>query len=157
MKLAELIGETIIEIRYNYTYQNEYDMQEFFAYLKLSNGLILEIPHYFDLEINENAELNKIFKIAKKPNNHCLKQIENQKIMDIHFWFYEKESDEEKKAYLELENEIYITEENYGPMGLTNIDLEILSKAEFEKLKAELADGFEIKSYSKELKNVYRK
>jgi hypothetical protein len=154
MNLSELIGLSITEIRYDYTFTNKYDMQEFFLYLKLSNGLIIEIPQYYDLEINENSELNEAFINAKNTNNNCSKLIENQKIIDFHFWFYEKESDEEKKAYLELESGIYITEENYGPIGLTNIDLEILTKSEFDKLKAELIEGFEIKSYSTELKNV---
>jgi hypothetical protein len=154
MKLKELIGLSITEIRYTYTYQNEYDLQEFFAYLKLSNEIIMGIPQYFDLEIIEDAALNEIFRKAKKPIKDCAGKIENKKILDIHFGFYENDPDEGQKAYLELENGIYISEKNYGPMGLTTIDLEILSKSEFEKLKAELEEGFEIKSYSKELINI---
>lgn len=154
MNLSELIGLSITKIRYHYTYQNEYFLQEFFAYLKLSNGLIIEIPQYYDLEITESSELNKNFKDAKKINNKCSKQIENQKIIDIHFWFYKKEPDD-KKAYLELENGNYLSEKNYGPMGVTDIDLEILNKIEFEKLKAELDKDFEIKSYAMELRNLH--
>jgi len=154
MNISKIIGLEITEIRYTYTYQNEYAMQEFFAYLKLSNGLIIEIPQYSDSQIRESAELNKIFENAKKPDDNCRKQIENQKITDIHFCFYEQESDEESKAYLELENGIYITEENRGPIGLTTVDLEILTKSEFEKLKAELEEDFEIKSFISEINNV---
>jgi hypothetical protein len=154
MKLNELIGLSITEIKYTYTYQNEYDLQEFFAYLKLSNGIVMGIPQYFDLEIKEDPELNEIFGNAKKLVIDCSQKIENKKIIDIHFGFYENSLDEEQKAYLELENGIYISERNYGPIGLTNIDLEILTAAEFEKLKEELEEGFEIKSYSKELINV---
>jgi len=148
MNISQLIGLTITEIRYTYTYQNEYDMQEFYSYLKLSNGLIIEIPQFSDVELNENTELNEIFENAKKPNNECKKRIENQKITDIHFCFYEQEPDEESKAYLELENGIYFTEENRGPMGLTTVDIEILNKSEFEERKTELEENFEIKSFS---------
>ena len=155
MTISELIGLTITEIRFDYTYQNEYDMQEFFAYLKLSNGLIIEIPQYSDLELNESEELNKSFANAKKPTKDCKKRIENQKITDVHFCFYEQEPDEESKAYLELENGIYISEENRGPMGLTTVDLEILTKSQFDELKDELEKDFEIKSYLAEIKNVY--
>lgn len=154
MTIAELIGLTIKEIRFDYTYQNKYDMQEFFAYLKLSNGMIIEIPQYSDLKLKESEELNKTFINAKRPNMECKKRIENQKITDLHFCFYEKKPDEENKAYVELENGIHFSEENYGPIGLTTVDLEILTKSEFEKMKSELEEDFEIKSYSTELKNV---
>jgi len=38
-------------------------------------------------------------------------------------------------------------------MGLTTIDLEILTKSDFEKLKATLDVDLQIKSYMMELKN----
>ena len=154
MNISDIIGLTITEIRYTYTYQNEYDMQEFFAYLKLSNGLIIEIPQYSDLELNESAERNRIFDEAKMPNKDCKKRIENQKIVDIHFCYYDNEQDFDSKAYIELENGTYFTEENRGPQGLTDIDLEMLSKSEFEERIAELDEESEIKSYLAEIKNV---
>lgn len=154
MSVSEIIGLTITEIRYNYIYQNEYDMQEFFAYLKLSNGLVIQIPQYFDCDIKTNDELNRIFLKAKKLNENCKTKIENQKITDMHFWFYEQESHIEFKAYLELENGNFVTENNFGPMGLTTVDLEILNKSDFDKLKDELDEDLQIKSYLKELKNV---
>lgn len=154
MKISELIGLTILEIRFDYKYQNEYDMQEFFAYLKLSNRLIIQIPQYSDMELNECAELNKFFADANNPNKECRESIENQKITDVHFCFYDQEPDEERKAYLELENGIHFSEENFGPMGLTRVDLEILTKSNFEKMKNALEEDFEIKSYLTELKNV---
>ncbi|WP_139062396.1 hypothetical protein [Aquimarina megaterium] len=129
-------------------------MQEFFAYLKLSNGLIVEVPQYSDLELNENAERSRIFEDAKIPNKDCKKRIENQKIIDIHFCYYDNEQDFDSKAYIELENGTYFTEENRGPQGLTYIDLEMLSKSEFEKRIAELDEESEIKSYLAEIKNV---
>lgn len=152
MTISELIGLTIKEIRFDYTHQNEYDMQEFFAYLKLSNEMIIEIPQYSDLELKESKELNKTFSMSKRPNMECKKRIENQKIIDFHFCFYAQEPDEENKAYIELENGIHFSEENYGPMGLTTIDLKILTQSEFQKIKSELEDDFEIKSYLTELK-----
>ncbi|QSB29251.1 hypothetical protein [Flavobacterium sp. CLA17] len=154
MNVSEIIGLKITEIRYNYIYQNGYDMQEFFAYLKLSNGSIIEIPQIFDSEIDKDEELSKIFSKAKKPNSKCKTEIENQKIIDIHFWLEEEESHMEFKAYLELENGNFVTEMNYGPIGLTTVDLEILTKADFEKFKTELDEGLKIKSYLIELKNV---
>ena len=82
MTISEIIGLTISEIRYTYTFQNEYYMQEFHAFLKLSNGLIIEIPQFSDLELIENTERNKTFKKATRPNKDCRKRIENQKIID---------------------------------------------------------------------------
>lgn len=154
MNVSEIIGLKITEIRYNYIYQNEYDMQEFFAYLKLSNGSIIEIPKFFDSKIDMNEKLSEIFSEAKKPNYKCKTEIENQKIIDIHFWFEEEESHMEFKAYLELENGNFITEMNYGPKGLTTVDLEILTKADFEKFKTTLHEDLQIKSYLIELNNV---
>lgn len=154
MNISDIIGLTITEIRYTHTYQNEYGMQEFFSYLKLSNGLIIEIPQYSDLEINESAERKRIFTEAKTPNKECKKRIENQKIIDIHFCYYDNEQDFDSKAYIELENGTYFTEENHGPQGLTNIDLEMLTQSEFDKRIAELDEDYEIKSYLKEIKNV---
>jgi hypothetical protein len=154
MNISDIIGLTITEIRYTYTYQNEYDMQEFFAYLKLSNGLIIEIPQYSDLELNESAVRNRIFEEAKMPNKDCKKRIENQKIVDIHFCYYDNEQDFDSKAYIELENGTYFTEENRGPQGLSDIDLELLSKSEFEERITELDQESKIKSYLAEIKNV---
>lgn len=154
MNISDIIGLTITEIRYTYSYQNEYGMQEFYAYLKLSNGLIIEIPQYSDSELNESVERNRIFEKAQIPNKNCKNRIENQKIVDIHFCYYDNEQDFESKAYIELENGTVFTEENRGPQGLTDIDLEILTKSEFDERIAELDKDSEIKSYLKKIKNV---
>lgn len=154
MNISDIIGLTITEIRYTYTYQNEYDMQEFYAYLKLSNGLVIEIPQYSDLELNESTERNRIFEKAQIPNKDCKNRIENQKIVDIYFCYYDNEQDFDSKAYIELENGTFFTEQNRGPQGLTDIDLEMLSKSEFEERVAELDEESEIKSYLKQIKNV---
>lgn len=144
MNISKIIGLTITEIRYTYSSQNEYDIQEFFAYLKLSNELIIEIPQYSDCEIYKNAERDQIFKNAKTPNKECRKRIENQKITDIHFCYFDNKQDFDFKAYIELENGIFFTEENRGQQGITNIDLEILNKLEFEERKNKLDHNFKI-------------
>ncbi|MEP5339440.1 MAG: hypothetical protein ABJL44_14410 [Algibacter sp.] len=154
MNISDLIGLTISEIRYTYTNRNEYDIQEFFAYLKLSNGLIIEIPQYSDLDLDESVERNRIFEDAKIPSKKCKNRIESQRIIDIHFCYYNNEQDFDSKAYIELENETYLTEQNRGPQGLTDIDLEILNKSEFEKRIAELDEDSEIKSYRTAIKNI---
>ncbi len=155
MNPGEIINLKIERIKCHYNLTDEF--QVFYSYLKLSNGKIIDLPHYHNLEkslidsILENSK--KDYRKAKRINRKEREKIQGQRIVDIHYCFYENESDEERRAHIELSNGMYLTEYNYGVVGMS-IGLILRSKEEFDRLKSELEDGFEIRSYLKEIKNV---
>lgn len=44
LKLSDLIGKEITDIRFQYTEENQYGLQSFHAYLKLNDNTIIDIP-----------------------------------------------------------------------------------------------------------------
>lgn len=144
MDLLNLIGLRIKDIKYNYIYENEYGMQEFYSYIKLSNGLIFMIPYYPDEEVVENKALKEVFKKAKKVNIDFLKKLKDKHIVNFHFPYFENELNEGRKSYVELEGSIFLTEMNSGPPGITNVDMHLYTRLEFENEKGNLEDGFQI-------------
>ena len=155
MNPDEIINLKIDKVKYHYNLTDGF--QVFYSYLKLSNGKIIDLPHYHNLErfsIDSRLENSKKdYRKAKRINQEEREKIQGQRIVDIHYCFYENESDEERRAHIELSNGIYLTEDNYGVVGM-GIGLILRTKEEFDRLKSELEDGFEIRSYLKEIKNV---
>lgn len=138
MHLKDILGETIKDIRCTYINENKYGLQEFQSYIQLSSGLIFQIPHYPDAEIEETLALNELFRKAKEIEYRFLKRVKGQKIVDFYFLYIEDELSEDDKPYMQLENGLFLTELNYGPMGLTNVDMQILTSVEFETVRNEL-------------------
>lgn len=138
MDLKDILGETIKDIRCTYINENKYGLQEFQSYIQLSSGLIFQIPHYPDAEIEETLALNELFRKAKEIEYRFLKRVKGQKIVDFYFLYIEDELSEDDKPYMQLENGLFLTELNYGPMGLTNVDMQILTSVEFETVRNEL-------------------
>ncbi|MDC6363285.1 MULTISPECIES: hypothetical protein [Flavobacteriaceae] len=155
MNPDEIINHKIDKIKYHYDLTDGFQVSS--SYLKLSNGKIIDLPHYHNLEkISIDSRLEnskKNYKKAKRINRKEREKIQGQSIVDIHYCFYENESDEERRAHIELSNGMYLTEENYGVVGMS-IGLILRNKEEFDRLKNELEDGFEIRSYLREIKNV---
>ena len=155
MKPDELINLKIDKVRY---YNDLIDgFQVFYSFYKLSNGKLTELPHYHNLKQKTYdtrlKNIDEYYKESKRIFRKERKQIQGQKIVDIHYCFYKNESDEERRAYMELSNGIYLTEYNYGVEGMS-IGLILRNKEGFDQLKNELEDGFEIRSYLKEIKNA---
>src|SRR5207237_10531586 len=48
LTLSKLIGQTIDTIHCTYKAQNEFGLQEFYSFIKLSNGTIFSFPHLAD-------------------------------------------------------------------------------------------------------------
>tara|TARA_B100001173_G_C15621993_1_gene393386 strand:+ start:69 stop:518 length:450 start_codon:yes stop_codon:yes gene_type:complete len=138
MKLKELIGSKIIEVKYHYSPSNEYQLQEFYSYLLLNNGLIFSFPTYEDESNFDSIEsqeyFNNKFKTGSKISNKVKPLIVGQKISNLHFPYFQDEPDDDEKAFIELENGYFISETNYGPQGVSNVDLKIITKEKFNSL-----------------------
>jgi len=134
--LFDLIGQEIVDLRYHYISENEYGLQSFYAYIKLSEGVIIDIPHHLDNEYQQKAgEKQNYFETQYRTgylaDGDNKSQFEGQKIIDFHFCYYDNEIEDDTSCYIQLSNGYYLTENNYGPPGITNIDLVILSEEEF--------------------------
>lgn len=57
LKLSELIGQEIVDLKFHYIPENEYGLQSFQSYIKLENGTIIDIPKFDDDDfLNLNQE-----------------------------------------------------------------------------------------------------
>ena len=136
LKLSELIGQEIVELRFHYVPRNEYDLQSFHSYIKLSNDTIIDIPHFDDEEYLQLTQENlsyfkKNFDTGNSVTDKVKSYFVGQKIVDFYFSYYKDEIDFDYSAYIKLSNGFYLTERNSGPIGLTDIDLNILDEKEF--------------------------
>ncbi|WP_299314404.1 hypothetical protein [uncultured Aquimarina sp.] len=154
MKLSDLIDEKISKIRFNYKFENENGMQEFQSQIRLSNGKIVLLPKYPDdnIDLIEDYSNNKsvTFEKAQRYGLTSRLMFRNKQIKDIHFRFLDNEHFKDSSAILELDNGKFITENNYGPNGLTDINLVIMNKTQFLKLAD---DDIQIRSLRKDILN----
>ncbi|WP_299442409.1 hypothetical protein [uncultured Aquimarina sp.] len=152
MKLSDLIDEKISKIRFNYTFKNEHGMQEFQSQIRLSNGKIVLLPKHPDDKLNliEDYSNNKsvTFDKAQRYGLTSRLMFRNKQIKDIHFRFSDNEHVMDSSAILELDNGKFITENNYGPNGLTDINLVIMNKTQFQELAD---DEIQIRSLRKDI------
>jgi len=145
LKLSELIGQEIIELRFHYVPENEYGLQSFHSYIKLSTDTIIDIPNFDDNEYlqltQDNLEyFKKMFNTGELVNDKVKTYLVGQKIIDFYFSYYNEEIDFDHSAFIKLSNGYYLTENNFGPVGLTNIDLIILDEEHFLKEVKRLND-----------------
>lgn len=130
LALSEIIGKTITNIKYKYIPSNQHQLQEFHTYIQLSKSHFIPIPQYYNMNgisTLSHTNIKNTEQLSTKHNSLLL----NQEIDDIYFCYYNNEIDEDKSAYIKLSNDIYITETQYQPLGVTNIGLLILNKKEF--------------------------
>lgn len=136
LRLSQLIGDEIAEIRYHYVPKNEYGLQEFHSYIRLRSGYIIDIPdfadnvymflspenlHYFKSQFDSGTAVDETLK----------RLVVGQKIVDFHSIYENNELDWFSGHYIELANGMYVTENRSGPIGLTGIDLFVLDKKRF--------------------------
>lgn len=145
LKLSDIIGLEIVELRFYYIPNNEFNMQSFHSYIKLSNDLIIDIPHYSDDEYmvltQENLDyLKERFETGQSVKDNVKTSFVGQKITDFYFYLSDNEDENDYSAFIKLSNNIYLTEKNFGPIGLTDVDLFILDEKQFlnevERLKS---------------------
>lgn len=132
MKATDLIGLSIISMRYHYAPENAVGLQEFHTYLNLSNGHIATIPVWpneeFQTGKEEKAELLHQYISGKEFPKPTREKVEGQMIQEIHF--RKENSLFSKPAFLELSNGYYLTEEIYASSDF-EVSLKLLSKEEF--------------------------
>ena len=157
LTLSDIISQTIESIRYRYKYQNEYDLQEFYSYIKLSSGIIIDIPTWDDEEFRELSIDNvnyykESFEKGEEIIPSAREVIYGQRIEDIYFCYFDNEIDLDNPSFLKLSNGYYLTERNIGPPGIPGIDLLYFNQKQFE----ERIQSFRltVKSYINEIKNA---
>jgi len=64
--------------------------------------------------------------------------IVGQKITDLFFCYYNNEVDVDFSAFVKLSNNMYLSEKNFGPVGITNVDMILLNDEEFNTEKQRL-------------------
>lgn len=133
---SSLIGKEIADLSFHYVPENEYGLQSFHSFIKLTDGTIIDIPK-FDEDIylhltKENLDyLNFMFDSGEKIDQKARALIVSQKITDLFFCYYNNEVDIDYSAFLKLSNNLYLSEKNFGPVGLTDINLTILNEEQF--------------------------
>ncbi|NNV57256.1 hypothetical protein [Limnovirga soli] len=148
LKLSELIGQEIVELRFHYVPRNEYDLQSFHSYIKLANDIIIDIPHFDDEEYLQLTQDNlsyfkNNFDTGDSVTNIAKSYFVGQKIVDFYFSYFNDEINFDYSAFIKLSNGFYLTERNFGPIGLTNIDLNILDEKQFQQVVKRL-NGIEV-------------
>jgi len=143
LHLSTLIGKEIIDLRVHYVSENEYGLQSFHMYLKLSDDTIIDIPKFDDdvyLHLTtENLEyLKSRFDTGAIIDKKLRTLIVGQKITDLFFCYYNNEVDVDFSAFVKLSNNMYLSEKNFGPVGITNVDLILLNDEEFNTEKQRL-------------------
>jgi hypothetical protein len=151
--LSQLIGKEIAELRYHYIPENEYDLQSFHAFIRLSDDTIINIPVFDDDEYlllnKENTDYFAMqFNTGTAVDDAGKAFFAGQRILDLFFSYYNNETDIDHPAFIKLSNGYYLSENNYGPPGLTNIDLILMDQEQFNKEVKRLNEaGIEVRSY----------
>jgi hypothetical protein len=132
LKLSEIIGCKIEGIRCHYTEENEYGQQQFFSYLKLSNGHIINFPMFDEENFMELSESNiqyfqNQFATGYPFSNSKEDLIIGKTIKDIYFCYFDNKIVGDERAYIKLDDEKYLTEINFGPPGI-GIGLSIINE-----------------------------
>ena len=139
VKLSELVGQEIVDLKSHYVAENEYGLQSFHAFIKLKPDTIIDIPKFADddeyLQLTQEnlAYLEKMFDTGQSVDDRLKTHIIGQRIVDFYFSYYNNEVDFDQSAFIKLSNDYYLTEDNSGPVGLTNIGLIILDKEQFRR------------------------
>lgn len=156
LKLSEIIGQEIVELKFHYSPENEYGLQSFHSYIKLKNEKIIDIPKFDDEEyLNLNPEnLNyykTMYETGELLNNKASRQlIIGEKITDFYFCYYENEINFDFSAFIKLSNNYFLSEYNFGPMGITNVDLIIFNEKQFNNEIERLSKiNIDVRSFSK--------
>ena len=156
LKLSELIGQEIRDLRFHYISENEYGLQSFHSYIKLATDIIIDIPKFNDdndyLQLTEDNlnYLKKRFDTGELVKEEINSYFVGQKIVDFYFSYYNDEVDFDHCAFIKLTNGYYLSENNSGPVGLTDIDLIILDEKEFLERTKDLKEiEVDVRSFTK--------
>ncbi len=156
LKLSELIGQEISELRFHYIPKNEYGLQSFYSYIKLGNEIIIDVPKFSDdndyMQLSQDnlSYLKNRFDTGELVNDKIKAYFVGEKIVDFYFSYYNDEVDIANSAFIKLTNDYYLSENNSGPVGVTNIDLIILDERQFiEEVKRLNEIDVDVRSFIK--------
>jgi hypothetical protein len=111
--------------------------------LKLSDDTIIDIPK-FDDDVYLHLTTENLDYLKSRFDNGAIIEkklktlIIGQKTTDIFFCYYNNEVDVDFSAIIKLSNNMYLSEKNFGPVGITNVDLILLNEEEFNIEKQRL-------------------
>ncbi|TDX02313.1 hypothetical protein EDB95_3369 [Dinghuibacter silviterrae] len=154
LRLSDIIGQEILELRYQYDPDNEWGFQSFNAYIKLASGRIIDIPNFdhdeYLLLTQENLDYfqkrfdtgsNDLYAPAR---GHLI----GQKIVDFLFCYCADEIDHDYSAFIQLSNGYYLTETTHGQIGTGSATLYLFDEQQFLKRKDELKRRLNIDIHS---------
>ena len=139
LKLSEIIGRQIAEIRYYYSPETdaEYSIQSCITFLKLENNWIIDIPIFDDddfitLTPENRRYFQENFEAGNTINKTAAKLIQGITIEDILFSCKGDEPDFDRSSFIKLSNGYYLTELRYAPNGIP-VGPRILNEEEYIK------------------------
>jgi len=123
-------------VRCHSYFDSKKHLQCFYSYWYFSNGTAISFPRSPDQEYKE--ELLVEFKDLKRIRKEFENKIIGKNIIDFHFPFFEGELDEEQSVIIELEGDIYVSENSFAPEGLYPFaNIFIHNKIKFESMNDE--------------------
>jgi len=149
LKLSDLIGQEIAEVRFRYIPETEeYSIQAFNTYIKLAGNNIIDIPifdndNYLQLTAENLEYFQECFNGGDAITDDGKKCLVGQKIVDFLFCYRSDKRVYDRSAYIKLSNGYYLTERKFAPIGIY-VGIRLLDKRQFLKEKDELADKFRI-------------
>lgn len=135
--LSGLIGDEITDLRYHYTCENEYSLQEFHAYIQLKSGRYIGIPQFDDdVYLADPGDHYKLkFETGEMLQSQLRELVIGTTIVDFHFSYNGEEIEDWHSGYIQSDSGIYLMERNYGPQGLL-VSMSMLSENDFTRIKA---------------------
>jgi len=138
LKLSSLIGKEVLEIKYQYEYENEWGLSAYKSFIRLTGNIIIDIPMFDDVgfRVEDPEELSyyrKQFDSGKPISDEARKKVEGQTIADF-FFCYDNEGDlhDLGSGYILLSNGYYLVERSHVPPGIA-AGLWILDEKEFNE------------------------
>ncbi|MBO9635009.1 MAG: hypothetical protein J7578_18010 [Chitinophagaceae bacterium] len=154
IKISDLIGQQIEEIRFLYTPETheKYSIQSCYTFIKLSNKRIVKIPLFYSDDFiimsPENISyFQNSFENGSKITHNAAKLIFGETIVDILFNYRGNEWDD-FPPFIKLTNGYYLSEVQYAPNGIP-VGPILFDEEKFQKEKQRRAGiGIDIWSYS---------
>ena len=148
MNITNLIGSNISKIRYRHNTDGAEGLKEYQAQIKLSNGEYVLFPKdpKDQIELTSDYNNNKScnFSAAQRFGLPYRLVFRRKNIVDVHFKYKDGAHYKGSSGIIELDNGKYLMENDMGPLGVTDINLVVLNKSQFEKLNN---DGIEFRSF----------
>jgi hypothetical protein len=142
MNVAEIIGKTITDIRFKWE-SHEGDLDNFESCITLNSKYTIEFP----LSGAKQVVIVKFKGIAKRLSKDIQKLLIGSMIINIIEPYHKNEPDFSEKPFLQLSNNMFITETNIAPHGTGAARMYIYDIHEFKNLLIDAkANDFDFKT-----------